>query len=70
SIFHAIFVTAQGAVMEVNMKNILAGGFLFIGGILLMQIKRINDLFLPMGGLSAVLGFGLLISGLLDDKAN
>lgn len=52
------------------MKNILAGGFLFIGGILLMQIKRINDLFLPMGGLSAVLGFGLLISGLLDDKEN
>ena len=52
------------------MKNILAGGFLFIGGILLMQIKGINDLFLPMGGLSAVLGFGLLISGLPDDEEN
>ena len=52
------------------MKNILTGGFLTIGGILLMQIKRVNDLFLSMGGLRGAPEFGLLISGLPDDEEN
>ena len=52
------------------MKNILAGGFLTIVGILLMQIKRVNDLFLSMGGLRGVSEFGLLVSGLPDDEEN
>ena len=52
------------------MKNILTGGFLTIGGILLMQIKRVNDLFLSMGCLSDVPGFGLLIISLPDDEEN
>ena len=52
------------------MKNILTGGFLTIGGILSMQIKRVNDLFLSMGGLRGTPEFGLLISGLPDDEEN
>ena len=52
------------------MKNILTDGFLTIGGILLMQIKRVNDLFLSMGCLSDVPGFGLLIISLPDDEEN
>ena len=52
------------------MKNILTGGFLTIGGILLMQIKRVNDLFLSMGGLRGASGFGLLIISLPDDEEN
>ena len=44
------------------MKNILTDGFLTIGGILLMQIKRVNDLFLSMGCLSDVPGFGFINS--------
>lgn len=43
------------------MKNLLAGGFLFIGGAIIMTANRFGQIIPILGGVCAVLGLGMLL---------
>lgn len=43
------------------MKNLLAGGFLFVGGAILMNNDKMGDIVPYLGAACAVVGVGMLI---------
>lgn len=45
----------------VNMKNLLAGGFLFVGGAILMTVSEFGKIVPILGAACAVVGVGMLI---------
>ncbi|WP_461215384.1 hypothetical protein [Lacticaseibacillus sp. GG6-2] len=43
------------------MKNLQAGGFLFVGGAIMMTVTRFGNVIPILGGVCALLGVGMLI---------
>lgn len=43
------------------MKNLLAGGFLFVGGAILVTASELSVIISALGGVCAVIGAGMLI---------
>ena len=47
--------------MEVNKKNLLAAGFLFVGGAILMTVSELGQIVPFLGAACALIGAGMLI---------
>ncbi len=43
------------------MKNLLAGGFLFVGGAILMTVNTFGNIIPFFGGACALVGVGMLV---------
>lgn len=46
---------------QVNLKNLIAGGFLFVGGAILMNVSAFGKTVPIAGAVCAVIGVGMLL---------
>jgi len=50
------------------MKNLIASGFLFVGGAIIMNVDQFGKIVPILGGICAVLGVGMLLYYLFYEK--
>jgi len=51
------------------MTNLIASGFLFVGGAIIMNVSQFGKIVPIMGGVCALLGVGLLLYHLFSEKS-
>lgn len=51
------------------MTNLIASGFLFVGGAIIMNVSQFGKIVPIMGGVCALLGVGLLLYHLFAEKS-